>query len=121
MSSQQETHSRWDTVAVDEPMPLVRRQKIIGSNAMISRFELGQGCEVPAHQHENEQFAMVLSGRIRFLVGSPEDGQREVIVSGGEVLHLPANLMHSAHVLADAVVLDVFSPPSETTGVDGST
>ena len=43
---------------------------------------------------------------------------REVVVAGGEVLHLPSELPHSCRALEDTLILDLFSPPSATTGVD---
>ena len=100
-------------------MPQLERRRVIGEQAMISHVTLHKGCMVPTHAHTNEQFCCVLSGRLRFGLGaegSPE--RREVTVSAGEVLHLPSNLPHSAEALEETVVLDVFSPPSERTGID---
>jgi quercetin dioxygenase-like cupin family protein len=45
-------------------------------------------------------------------------GQTTLSVKAGEVLHLPPNVPHAADAVVDTVVLDIFSPPSETTGVD---
>ena len=42
----------------------------------------------------------------------------EECVFAGEVVHLPSNVPHSAEALADSLLIDVFSPPSEKTGVD---
>ena len=72
-----------------------------------------------AHAHANEQMAVVLSGHIRFIL--PEHGGRAekvVELKGGQVLVLPANVPHGAEALEDTLILDVFSPPSEGTGVD---
>lgn len=102
-------------------MELLSRQRIVGEKAMISRVTLEKGCFVPSHAHENEQFACVLSGRLRFGLGAPDTaGHREVEVGAGEVIHLPSHLPHSARALEATVVLDVFSPPSATTGIDRS-
>ncbi len=105
----------------DQPMPLVKRKRIIGTQAMLSHVTLEIGLVVPTHQHVNEQFVCMLSGRVRFLVGNEGGADRQdVILAGGQVLHLPSNAPHSCEVLERAIVLDVFSPPSETTGVDGN-
>jgi quercetin dioxygenase-like cupin family protein len=40
------------------------------------------------------------------------------VVRAGEVILLPGGLPHSAEAVEDTVVLDVFSPPSATTGID---
>lgn len=110
---------RWSDLAVDRPMALLERRRIIGEKAMLSHIRLQKGCDVPLHAHENEQFAFIMSGRLRFVLGAEGSPDRKTIeVGAGEVLHLPSNLPHSAFAMEDAVVLDVFSPPSATTGID---
>jgi quercetin dioxygenase-like cupin family protein len=100
-------------------MPLIDRRRIIGDKMMISEVHLRRGFKVPTHQHENEQFAIVLSGRIRFGLGADGAPDRyEATLTGGEVIHLPSNLPHSAEALEDTHILDLFSPPSAGTGVD---
>jgi|ERR1043166_1013130 quercetin dioxygenase-like cupin family protein len=112
-------HYRWNDLPLDQPMKLLDRRRIIGEQAMISQVRLHRGCDVPMHAHENEQFAMVMSGRLRFGIGGGT-APRQVIVSAGEVLHLPANVPHSAYAEEDTLVLDIFSPTSEKTGIDRS-
>ncbi len=110
---------RWDSLEPDRPMDLLERKRIIGERAMISHVFLRRGCRVPSHAHANEQFACTLSGRLRLGVGEEgTPGWREVIVGAGEVLHLPGGVAHSAEALEDTLVLDIFSPPSATTGID---
>ncbi len=112
---------RWSDLPTDRPMPLLERRRIIGERMMISQVLLEKGCMVPSHAHENEQFACVVRGRIRFglgVEGSPEHQQIEL--TGGEVLHLPSNVPHSAEALDETLILDLFSPPSERTGIDRS-
>ena len=112
---------RWTDLPTDKPMPLIQRRRIIGQNMMISQVLLEEGFVVPSHAHDNEQFACVVRGRIRFGIGvegSPE--HQEIELTGGEVLHLPANVPHSAEALAETLILDLFSPPSEKTGIDQS-
>jgi quercetin dioxygenase-like cupin family protein len=110
---------RWDDLAADRPMSKLERRRVIGQRLMISRVALERGCVVPTHAHENEQFTCIMSGALRFALGAEgSPGRREVIVRRGEVIHLPANLPHSAEALEDTLVLDLFSPPSPTTGID---
>jgi len=100
-------------------MDLLERQRVIGDKAMLSRVTLTKGCYVPTHAHDNEQFACVISGKLRFGLGADgSNDRREVVVSAGEVMLLPANTPHSAEAMEDTIVLDVFSPPSEKTGID---
>lgn len=110
---------RWTDLAADTPMPLLERRRVIGEKAMISRVLLKKGCQVPLHSHENEQFAIVLSGKVRFGLGNPGAAdRREVELGAGEVLELPGNVPHSALALEETIILDVFSPTSEKTGID---
>lgn len=110
---------RWTDLPKDEPMALLERRRVIGERAMISHVLLRPGCDVPTHAHENEQFACVLRGRVRFGLGAEgSPARREVVLGGGEVLHLPARVPHSAYALEESLILDVFSPPSATTGID---
>jgi len=109
----------WDDLEHDEPIPLISRKRIIGKQAMISQVFLQKGCFVPTHKHENEQFAHIVSGRLRFGIGEDDsEHHREMIVEAGEILHLPSFVPHSAEALEDTLVLDIFSPPSEKTGID---
>ena len=111
------TRYRWQDLVEDHPMELLARRRIIGEKAMLSDVVLQQGCEVPMHAHANEQFAIVLSGRLRF--GIDDGGERrEIVVQAGEVLHLPPNVPHSARAEQESRVLDVFCPPSDKTGID---
>lgn len=109
---------RWTDLEADHPMPLIDRRRINGVHAMLCEFTLHEGLVVPPHRHENEQFACVLSGRVRFKVEEPDGSFRDEIVTSGQVLHLPPNVAHGAEAIETSVVLDVFSPPSEKTGVD---
>lgn len=110
---------RWDDLETDHPMPLIDRQRIVGAQAMISRVTLHKGFKLEAHSHANEQFACVVSGKVRFTLDEG-GGVRTVTVEGGGVLHLPAHVPHGAEALETSVVLDVFSPPSAATGVDAA-
>lgn len=105
--------AHWDTLPADTPMPALERRRIVGSEAMISHVTLHRGCTVPVHARVNEQFSCVLSGKVRFTLA---DGER--VLGPGEVLHLPSHAPHGAAAIETAVVLDIFAPPSATTGID---
>jgi quercetin dioxygenase-like cupin family protein len=112
-------HLRWNDLPTDRPMPRIDRRRIIGSHIMVSEVLLQPGFEVPTHAHENEQFVVMLRGRCVFSIGAEGSAdRREIEVRGGEVLVLPPNLPHSCRAIEEASILDLFSPPSQTTGVD---
>jgi len=99
---------RWDEIPPIESIDL-RRQVITGDRVMLTRAFRRRGCVVEPHQHENEQLTYVLDGKLQFWIG-PHDEHR-VVVSAGEVLHVPANVPHRALALEDTLELDIFSPP----------
>lgn len=115
------TRYRWDDLETDRPMALLTRRRIIGEQMMISQVHLEKGCVVASHAHDNEQFACVVSGRIRFGLGNENSSDFEQVeLVAGDVLHLPSNVLHSAEAIEDTLILDLFSPPSEKTGIDQS-
>jgi quercetin dioxygenase-like cupin family protein len=110
---------RWSDLPFDSPLPLIERRRVIGQQMMLSHVTLRRGFRVSMHQHENEQFTAMLSGRLRFRIASSNGTPpRELIIVSGDVLEIPANVPHEAEALEDSVLLDLFSPPSEKTGVD---
>jgi quercetin dioxygenase-like cupin family protein len=119
----------------DSPMPLLERRRVIGQKMMVSDIHLKKGFAVPTHAHENEQISIVLSGRLRFTLGpepaaaasGPTPGRLPPppnppkplhVLSAGMAIVLPSNLPHAAEALDDVHVLDLFSPPSQGTGID---
>ena len=100
---------RWDQMPKEKVTDLLDRRLITGERMMLAHVYLKKGCVVPKHQHENEQLTYVLEGALRFWIG--EDGKQELIVHGGEVLHIPSNIPHKAEALEDTLDVDVFSPP----------
>jgi len=107
----QATWYRWDDLPKEAVNAKLARRLITGDRVMLAHVYLKQGCVVPKHAHENEQFTYILDGALKFFVG--EDERREVVVRTGEVLHLPANVPHEAHALEDTLDVDVFYPPRE--------
>jgi mannose-6-phosphate isomerase-like protein (cupin superfamily) len=62
----------WNEVPQEALTALIARRIITGERMMISQLELEQGAVVPTHAHDNEQITYVLSGRMRFWLGSDE-------------------------------------------------
>jgi quercetin dioxygenase-like cupin family protein len=112
---------RWNDQPQDFPLKGISRRRVIGEKMMISQVFLKKGSSVATHAHANEQFACIMSGQLRFGIGAEGTPDRhEITASAGEVLHLPSNVPHSALAEQDTLVLDLFSPPSEKTGVDAA-
>lgn len=100
---------RWSEVENEQLNPLLARQFVTGSQAMLSRIVLTKGCVVPMHSHPHEQIAFVLEGALRFTLGD-----RAIhIVKAGEILVIPGSLSHTVVALEDTINLDIFAPPRQ--------
>jgi quercetin dioxygenase-like cupin family protein len=102
----------WKDVPAEPMNPLLTRQFVTGSQAMISRIQLKKGCIVPRHSHANEQIAYLEQGAMRFSIGE-EGAARDVILRAGEVLVIPGGLPHLAEALEDTINFDIFAPPRQ--------
>jgi len=98
----------WEKLEGEQLNKLVSRQMLSGDNATIARLLMTRGAVVPRHWHVSEQFSLILSGALKFVFDD-----QEVVVRGGEVLYIPANVPHSAVALEDTVDLDFFAPRRE--------
>ena len=105
------TWYRWSDMPKEKVSDLLERRLITGDRMMLAHVYLKKGCIVPTHSHENEQLTYILEGALRFWIG--KDGADELIVSAGEVLHIPSNVPHKAEALEDTLDVDIFSPPRQ--------
>jgi len=101
----------WHDVVRDlEPNPSLpagmSRQSIVGERAMLCMHEAFPRLKCQPHQHEAEQFSIVLKGRMCFTIGSEER-----VLGPGEVAHIPGGVSHAIESLEEYVqVLDLFAP-----------
>ena len=111
----------WSEERLEELNPLISRRLIYSERQMLAHVLLKKGAIVPAHDHHNEQFTYILSGKLRFWIGEHADnpGDEYTDVGEGEVLVIPSGIRHRAEALEDTLDLDVFNPPSED-WLDGS-
>jgi quercetin dioxygenase-like cupin family protein len=110
-TTQSVTWYRWDDLPRETVSPMLDRKLITGDRMMIAQVFLKKGCIVPTHSHENEQLTYILQGGLHFWIGP--NGEAELDVLAGEVLHIPSNVPHKAEALEDTLDVDVFSPPRE--------
>jgi len=78
---------------------------------LLAHVYLKKGCIVPKHQHENEQLTYILEGALHFWIG--ENGEQEITLRPGEVLHIPSMVWHKAEALEDTLDVDIFDPPRQ--------
>lgn len=99
---------RWHAEPVERLSDGIGRQMLHTGRMTVARIHLAAGAVVPRHEHENEQVANVVEGRLRFVVGD-----EEIEVGAGESLAIPSGVPHEVVALEDALVIDVFSPVRE--------
>jgi len=107
---------RWSEIPEDHPIPLLSRKQVWADRILVAQVHLEKGCHVAPHSHESEQIAYMVSGRAHWQIGEGEN-RRELFTTGGEVLHLPSNVVHSVDALEDCEIIDMLSPPSKM-GID---
>ena len=76
-----------------------------GDNSLLCEFQLKQGAMIPAHQHPQEQTGYLVHGSLRFF-----GDEGETVVEAGHSWSFKGGVVHGAEVLADSVLIEVFSP-----------
>jgi quercetin dioxygenase-like cupin family protein len=98
----------WQEMEKERMTDLIYRQTVHGDNGTLARIALAPGAVVARHFHPNEQYSAILSGAMSFIFDD-----REVVVRGGEMIFIPANVPHSAIALEESVNLEFFAPRRE--------
>jgi len=101
-------HLDWSSVPVEKMNEKLSRQVIHTAQLTVARIFLKKGAAVPEHRHPNEQFSMIVSGALKFVLSG-----EEIVVRGGQVLPLASGVPHAAEAIEDTVAIDVFTPPRE--------
>ncbi len=99
---------RWEDEPIEALGTGIGRRMLNGEAMTLAQITLAAGAVVPVHEHPNEQIATVVSGRLRFVVGS-----EECEIGPGESVLIPGGVPHRVDVLVDSVVLDAFAPRRE--------
>ena len=117
--SETATSFAWTEIEPDHPRKGIARHRIMGEHSMVCRMDVDEGFHADPHVHANEQIAILVEGRVRFRVGTiGSDEFRDEVIGPGQVIVLPPNVPHGATALEPSVLFEVFSPPSEKTGLD---
>jgi quercetin dioxygenase-like cupin family protein len=78
---------------------------VYGEKTLTAKFRLAGGSILPRHSHPHEQTGYLIAGKMRFVVG----GEVHLALPGSSWC-IAGDEEHSAEVLEDSVVLEVFSP-----------
>lgn len=101
----------WSKMEKEMLTDSIGRRAIHGEEATVAHLYLAAGAVVPVHQHHNEQYTIILKGKLKFTLGEKQD--RVKIVEEGAVLYIPGNVPHKAEALEDTIDLDIFAPVRE--------
>ncbi len=92
-----------------ELLPGVHLKTLVhGEKSLLGHFRLEKGAHIPTHQHPHEQTGYLLSGKIAFVV----EGE-SILAEPGDSWCIPGNVPHSADVLEECLLIEVFSPVRE--------
>jgi quercetin dioxygenase-like cupin family protein len=100
--------NNWENIAEKEIVSGFFARMVHTDQLTFSRVRSPQGSRLPEHQHPHEQITHVLSGELEMVV----NGESR-ICKAGDVVTIPGNTPHSAQVLADVELVDVFYPVRE--------
>jgi quercetin dioxygenase-like cupin family protein len=95
------TVTRWPATAGQVTINKIRA-RLEQEGLYPSRFDMVPGDSYPDHSHPEGEIRWVVSGQMRVLIDS-----QELILVPGDRLDLAANIVHSADVVGDEVVVTV--------------
>jgi quercetin dioxygenase-like cupin family protein len=81
---------------------------VYGEKTVMTEFRLEKGSDLPLHSHPHEQTGYLVKGHLRLLIGG-----QTFDVRPGDSWCIAGGTEHRAQILADSVVIEVFSPPRE--------
>lgn len=79
-----------------------------GEKTQLCEFRLKKGSRIPRHSHPHEQTGYLVSGRTDFIIGD-----KRFDAGPGDSWCVEGDVEHSAEVLEDTVIVEVFSPIRE--------
>jgi quercetin dioxygenase-like cupin family protein len=86
----------------------ISRRVASGEQGMIVWWQMKAGAHAAAHNHDNEQIAWMLRGKMEFRLGNERRS-----CGPGDVVVIPGGVEHEAFFPEDTEVIDIFSPPRE--------
>jgi quercetin dioxygenase-like cupin family protein len=106
------TVDSWDRVSLLPEMAGLARRTLAATRSMLMHCTCDEGAAVPRHEHPQEQFTIMLEGRLRFVTGA-EGAENEFEAGEGDVVTIPPDVPHRADALAPSTWIDVFTPIRE--------
>ncbi len=86
----------------------LQKTLVWGARTLMAEFKMKKGAEVPSHKHLHEQTGYVVFGKLMLNVG-----EESFMAEAGDAWCIGADVEHSAQILEDSLVIEVFSPVRE--------
>jgi quercetin dioxygenase-like cupin family protein len=99
-------HFNWDAIPAERLNDKFVRKLAWDGDIMVGRTDVEKGYVVPPHSHDNQQITWVMSGKWRFTLEG-----KTIDVGPGEMISIPANVVHTAVAVETLVAYDIFTPP----------
>ncbi len=87
---------------------VTRKTLAIGEKMLLAEFTFRRGAIVPSHTHPHEQVGYVVKGKVNLRIG-----EQKYLLGTGDSYYIKPNMEHSAELIEESVIIDVFSPPRE--------
>ena len=98
-------HHKQNEIPAEPVTHLFSRRFFTDDKITMAFLTSKEGCVLPRHQHDSEQFSYCMSGALQFKIGG-----EEMILRAGELVEIPLKVPHEAVVVEDFTGIDVFSP-----------
>ncbi|MEM3563245.1 MAG: cupin domain-containing protein [Candidatus Jordarchaeaceae archaeon] len=85
-----------------------RKTLAIGEKMLLAEFTFRKGAIVPSHTHPHEQVGYVVKGKVNLRIG-----EQKYLLGAGDSYYIKPNVDHSAELIEESVIIDVFCPPRE--------
>ena len=78
------------------------------ANMTFAYWRIEEGASLPNHSHPHEQVANIIEGKMEFNL----NGEIQII-SPGDIVTIPPNVLHSGKAITECRIIDVFHPARE--------
>jgi len=95
----------WDEIEARNVRDGIHVRRVGGDTVSFTRIELEAGAQTPDHNHADEQFIYLETGRASGYVGTIE-----YILEPGDIIVIPAWVPHGFEALEDTVWYEVHGP-----------
>ena len=96
-----------DAKPVENPTGVIRKTLSYNDEAMLCRFLLQKGAQIPLHNHRATQIGYILKGKARFLAADEKD---EFEAGPGQSYVFDPDFFHGTIALEETEYVEVFTP-----------